>query len=582
MGRIKKASGCSRGDKLWLAKISEAQDLLVEEQRAEEVAQRSSADATVYAFRLGRLLCELPRGYGAKTIPNFAEDSGIKDGTLRDRIYLYRGCVAEGHIRRWPHMIPDYYKALGSSINGFFPRKRDDGRHWVVDLLIHSLLLTNPPLKTVGDRSVANVEAVKEAVKLLEDFHARVRSSKRLSRVLAGITLRWVRGKDGYHYEPSYPSPDSMEDGDVPGFVIEIHRLLSNVLAVGGDSSQLRNPEKFHELFGVPFPDDFVHPEDGMKLRAGEVIEKDDRRRFLKSSKDLSSPQTEGVVKQRLFSGNCLKVLADRRLFPARSVDVVVTDPPYSQEYYGYVAWRKHTEVEHDAEETISGQARLIGKVAKMLVENAIIKEQFIWFHFFPMDFAHLFVPPVLEVFEKEYEGRKDWVIHQILAWNKVTGTKVDNFRFMRRDVEGILYVNVGRKQLSETEGGKDYRLHSTLLTCPVRDRGMEDNENRFFWKPIPLLQRLIGLATHEDDNLEANAQVVLDPFAGSGSTGVAAIRCKRDYKLIESHAGQFATAEANILKELGGKTRPNIPKSVKADGKACPWRNRCVGRDEG
>lgn len=593
MSKPKSTERHSRGDKVWLAKISKAKDLYSEELRLAKEAKRFGVKATVQAFKLGKLLHEFltEGGYGDHVVENFVEDSKIPEGTLRDRIYLYRGCVDEGHIRRWPHMTPDYYKALGSSINGFFPRKQDKGRHYIVDLYVHSLMLTNPPLKTVGEKTIANAEAVKEVVKLLEDFHARVRSSRRMSWVLEGCSVEWVKGNDGGNLALCYPTGANPKDEKIIGeFVLEITNLDKNVFSAGGSRSVIGNPDEFTSHFGIPHPkdSDFVQPKDeGPPPKAREIIEKDGRRRFLKSGQNLATPQSDGAIKERLLKGKCHQVLAKRKdIFPTRSVDVVVADPPYSREYYKYIAWRGYTEVKHDAEETIKKQASLVGKVARVLVENAIIKEQFIWFSFFPMDYAHVFVPPILDVFEKEYGGNEDAVIHQILAWNKVTGTKVDNLRYMRRDVEGILYVNVGNRKLSETEGGKDCKLHSTLLTCPVRNRGIENDENRFFWKPIPLLQRLICLATHEDENPDAKAQVVLDPFAGSGSTAIAAIRCKRDYRLIESHKGQFATAKANLRKELAGKGEADgpkeSPKPAKDGGTACPWQSRCCGPDEG
>ena len=579
----KKPERHSRGDKFWLAKISEAQGLYAKEQAFAKRAKRFDVEATVQAFRLGKLVQELDKGYGKKAIINFAEDSSIPAGTLRDRIYLYRGCVDEGHIRRWPHMTPDYYKTLGSSINGFFPDKRDKGRHWMLDYYVHGLLLTNPPVRAKGDRVVSDDGALKEAKKMLDDFHARVRSSRRLSWALSESTCGWIGGKEGGMLAYSYPTgSDSKTEKVIGEFALEIEGLGRNIFSTGGKRSRVMNPGAFNRQFEIPHPkdSDFVQPKDeGPPPKAREIIEKDGRRRFLNTSQDLATPEGEGVIKERLIKGKCHQVLAKRKdIFPTRSVDVVVADPPYSREYYKYIAWRGYTEVKHDAEATIKKQASLVGKVARVLVENAIIKEQFIWFSFFPMDYAHVFVPPILDVFEKEYGDGKDNVIHQILTWNKVTGTKVDNLRFMRRDVEGILYVNVGKRKLSETEDGKDCKLHSTMLTCPVRNRGIENDENRFFWKPIPLLQRLICLATHEDDNPDANAQVVLDPFAGSGSTAIAAIRCKRDYRLIESHKGQFATAKANLRKELNGKGEPP-EKAPKGEG--CPWLTRCFCQDE-
>ena len=42
----------------------------------------------------------------------------------------------------------------------------------------------------------------------------------------------------------------------------------------------------------------------------------------------------------------------------------------------------------------------------------------------------------------------------------------------------------------------------------------------------------------------------ILDPFAGSGSTGVAAVRCNRRYILIERDSAYCDLLIRNVLKE--------------------------------
>jgi DNA modification methylase len=67
---------------------------------------------------------------------------------------------------------------------------------------------------------------------------------------------------------------------------------------------------------------------------------------------------------------------------------------------------------------------------------------------------------------------------------------------------------------------------------------------------PVELPQRLIGLYTFEDD-------VVLDPFMGSGTTVVAAIRSHRRYLGYDSDAGYVETARHRVKHEL--RARANL-----------------------
>jgi len=61
--------------------------------------------------------------------------------------------------------------------------------------------------------------------------------------------------------------------------------------------------------------------------------------------------------------------------------------------------------------------------------------------------------------------------------------------------------------------------------------------------KPVDLMERLIRLSSNEGD-------VVLDPFMGSGSTGVAALRSNRRFIGIERDSHYFSVAYSRIEEE--------------------------------
>lgn len=70
-------------------------------------------------------------------------------------------------------------------------------------------------------------------------------------------------------------------------------------------------------------------------------------------------------------------------------------------------------------------------------------------------------------------------------------------------------------------------------------DHGLHDAQ-----KPVRILQTLIELTTKKD-------QIVLDPFMGSGSTIVAAIRSDRNYIGFERNRGYFESAKNRIACEI-------------------------------
>jgi len=62
--------------------------------------------------------------------------------------------------------------------------------------------------------------------------------------------------------------------------------------------------------------------------------------------------------------------------------------------------------------------------------------------------------------------------------------------------------------------------------------------------KPIAIIQRMVEASTREGDK-------ILDPFMGSGTTGVAALRLNRKFIGIEKDENYFKLAEKRISEEL-------------------------------
>jgi len=95
-----------------------------------------------------------------------------------------------------------------------------------------------------------------------------------------------------------------------------------------------------------------------------------------------------------------------------------------------------------------------------------------------------------------------------------------------------------------EMNGGKQMRNVWSIPLTPKRERVAEHPTQ----KPLALMERLILLATKPGD-------VVIDPFAGSGTTGVAAERHGRRCVLIEKLPKYFDAQKARFAAE-GMKSR--------------------------
>ena len=80
------------------------------------------------------------------------------------------------------------------------------------------------------------------------------------------------------------------------------------------------------------------------------------------------------------------------------------------------------------------------------------------------------------------------------------------------------------------------------ITLCPCGWRSPEVSNFHPTVKPIDLMSYLVVLGSRKGD-------VVLDPFSGSGTTGIACVFSERNYILIEREKEYFKIMEARIKK---------------------------------
>ena len=111
---------------------------------------------------------------------------------------------------------------------------------------------------------------------------------------------------------------------------------------------------------------------------------------------------------------------------------------------------------------------------------------------------------------------------HNLLVWNKVSATAN---RWYMKNCEYSLYLWKGRAKKINDPSSKQ------LITCPQIDESEHPTE-----KPVPLMTHYIGNSTQRSD-------LVLDPFMGSGTTGVACVKMGRKFIGIELESKYFDIA---------------------------------------
>lgn len=103
--------------------------------------------------------------------------------------------------------------------------------------------------------------------------------------------------------------------------------------------------------------------------------------------------------------------------------------------------------------------------------------------------------------------------------------------------VENYIKYNIGLVDVSQSLDGK---FPSTILTVP---RDKENSNFHFTVKPVALMSHLIKLFS------PPNA-IILDPFMGSGTTGVAALQTGRNFIGIEKNSTYYELSKTRIISE--------------------------------
>lgn len=208
----------------------------------------------------------------------------------------------------------------------------------------------------------------------------------------------------------------------------------------------------------------------------------------------------------RLILGDCRYKLQD---VEDKSVDCIIMDPPY-----GVMLDQPSREPVHFEDDPVSALATLRSVAPEL---RRVLKDDGHIYVFFGIK---LWIE-TFAVFE-----RAGFDVDPIpLIWHKNTGSSVDwDYRFANV-WEPILFISNRTRRLTRKTDNV-FRVD----TVPVAER------TNLAQKPNDLLTRFIELSTRE-------GEVVLDPFAGSGSTLIAARRAGRHYIGIELDEKQYNDA---------------------------------------
>ena len=221
-----------------------------------------------------------------------------------------------------------------------------------------------------------------------------------------------------------------------------------------------------------------------------------------------------------LYLGDALKIMES---IPDKSINAIITDPPYSMTSGGltmnglnksfYRQWGYDNK--GDLFKVVEFSQwfpicfRLLvdgGEMYSMTNDKNLSKMQS----------------------DGEHAGFK---LHNILVWDK--RFKISN-RWYMKQCEFILYFWKGKAKTINNPS------QSQLISLGAGNIGNKQHPSE---KPVELMSIFIKNSTNEGDT-------ILDPFMGSGTTGVACVRTGRNFMGIEIDPNYFAIAEQRIREE--------------------------------
>lgn len=224
------------------------------------------------------------------------------------------------------------------------------------------------------------------------------------------------------------------------------------------------------------------------------------------------------MYNMKLINSDCLDALEK---IPDGSVDCIITDPPYP------VISGGQTET---AKKFYRGGWKNDGKIFKE--NNFNFDVDFLNLLYFKLaDQAHIYwfsnflnLTRFLNLFDDSL-----FHVHNLLIWKK---RSVVN-RWYLKNCEYVIFARKGKAKSINNKGSE------TVHYFEVPQKKVHPTE-----KPIDLLEFYIN-------NSSDPGGVILDPFMGSGTTGVAAKNTGREFIGIEKDPEYFKIAEARINEKI-------------------------------
>lgn len=234
----------------------------------------------------------------------------------------------------------------------------------------------------------------------------------------------------------------------------------------------------------------------------------------------------------QLYPGDCLEQIKD---ILDGSVDMVLTDPPYSsgglfsgdrktstrtkycdRKYNGAARFQNFSGDNMDQRSFTEFMRMVLSKCRQKSKEGSVCAVFVDWRN----------IAPMIDALQAS-----GWVYRGIVVWNKGNSRPSPN-RF-RNDCEYVVWGTNGPRKTEYIDGVFVGAGCYNIKSVSTKQRHHQTE------KPVELLEKLLAICQKNG--------IVIDPFMGSGSTGIACVNTGRNFIGMELDPGYFETAKRRI-----------------------------------